>query len=186
MERYKIESRIHDIIVNSLNWLDASNLIWVFNQYCENVNYMDDYIYQIEEIDDLFCGCSPLEVLEKCAGINTNDDYVRFTIWGAESTNDPADWIDLDELADNITDDWDAYAGILEDARADYVDEITRIFELMDEIEEQKEDIKEMRGQIEAEEDAGAIEEIAEEMDEYEKGINEKEKEIFDLLEEME
>lgn len=48
----------------------------------------DDRYYQMEELDDLLSGLSPLEILEKVGrDFNYCDDFVQFGIYGMESSN---------------------------------------------------------------------------------------------------
>ena len=82
--------------------LSAYELVYMWNDYCDDVRYYDDRIYMMDELDDLFCGCSPTEILDKCSDIDTCDDFWKDTIYGAKSISNVEDEIDIDDLIDWI------------------------------------------------------------------------------------
>jgi hypothetical protein len=79
-----------------------SDLIEVWNEYCYNTGYMDDYI-EFNDPDEFLCGKKPSEVLEALylERYNPNDSYVVYTIYGyksfdyATSENSPVDISDI-------------------------------------------------------------------------------------------
>ena len=65
--------------------------VWMINEYLDDCNMMDDYIYSFDEFNDIMCGAEPLEILRMSyfGKINWNDDYFRFNGYGnIESVND--------------------------------------------------------------------------------------------------
>lgn len=89
-------------IGEELKALSAYELVYMWNDYCDDVRYYDDRIYMMDELDDLFCGCSPTEVLDKCRDVDTSDDFWKDTIYGVKSISDVEDEIDIDDLIDWI------------------------------------------------------------------------------------
>ena len=89
-----------DLYIDMVNELDSWN------------GYADDFrCYYMEELDDLFYGLKPTELLEKITSdFSVYDDYFYCSIWGIESTNDPAavyrDHTDAGEVLDNIIDNY--------------------------------------------------------------------------------
>lgn len=82
--------------------MDSEDLIEVWNEYCYNAGYMDDYI-EANDLDELLCGKKPSEVLDALylEHYNPNDSYVVYTIYGyksfdfATSENSPVDISDI-------------------------------------------------------------------------------------------
>ena len=65
--------------------------VWMINEYLSENNYMDDYIYSFDEIDDVLSGMQPFEIIRMAhfGTISFNDDYFRFNGYGnIESVND--------------------------------------------------------------------------------------------------
>lgn len=124
MERIDILEGMEEI-VRSMHDYD---IVAVHNDYCQRNNYMDDYIYNMEEFDDLFYGLSPLEVAEKIYGedFNPNDSYFIETIYGVESFDDPEDHAWIVEIAEYCY-DHDEDFGM--DEIRDYLDEIAEELE---------------------------------------------------------
>lgn len=59
MNRYE---RIKEI----LEGLDTDEIVRVHNEYCENCNSMDDYIYSMSDFDEIMEGQSPWEIARAC------------------------------------------------------------------------------------------------------------------------
>ena len=65
--------------------------VGMINEYLEDNNYMDDYIYSFDEIDDVLSGMQPFEIIRMAyfGSISWNDDYFRFNGYGnIETVND--------------------------------------------------------------------------------------------------
>lgn len=62
------------------NFMDAEwdkfDFIIAWNTRCEKQGYDEYMIFQMPEFDEFFCGCKPLEILDKVDdGFNPNDEY---------------------------------------------------------------------------------------------------------------
>ena len=53
-------------IMEVLNDLDAASLVRMWDDFCEADSRMDDYIYLMEEFDEIMSGQSPWEVARAC------------------------------------------------------------------------------------------------------------------------
>ena len=110
----------NELIMEALEDMSRSDLVCVWNEYCDANSYYDDRIEFMDSIDDLLCGLSPSRILELANGdFTVSDDYFRETIWGLESFNHPEDHIDLDDLADYILENEDSL----------YSDDLSSLFE---------------------------------------------------------
>ena len=56
----------YEKIKEFLEELDTVDIIMLHNQYCEESNNMDDYIYNMEEFDEIMQGMTPWEVARAC------------------------------------------------------------------------------------------------------------------------
>lgn len=67
-----------------LNDMDMSELVPIWNQYCEAVNYMDDMVESMDCFDELMSGKEPHEIAEMiCYGeFNYGDDWFAFNGYG--------------------------------------------------------------------------------------------------------
>jgi uncharacterized protein with von Willebrand factor type A (vWA) domain len=103
-----------------------------FNELIEELDawngYLgDDRYYNMDELDDLLYGKTPSEVIDMVTSdFNRCDNYVKFTIYGMESTDckDYSDYLDdnfIDEIIDNAN-------------HLDYIPD--EVQELLDELEE--------------------------------------------------
>ena len=109
-------------VLEMLRDMNDSDLVAVHNEYCDKVNYYDDKIYDMYEINDLLYDRSPLEIITDARDVDANDNYIRYNGYGnLESTDCPDDWIDLDEIADYIVENDDA---LRNDDIRDLLDEI--------------------------------------------------------------
>lgn len=77
-----LKNRIEAVLRNDLH---TDELVRLHNQYCEDNNYYDDYIDRMSDIDDLYSGLKPSEILDRFEGVNTNDEYYIMGIYGAQS-----------------------------------------------------------------------------------------------------
>ena len=122
-------------VLEMLRDMDDYELVAIHNEYCDEVNYVDDRIYSMGEFDELYCmdGKSPLDVIRDAfnGSFNPNDDWFRWNGYGnLESTDRPEDWMDLDDIADYIVENDEDFDN--DDLR-----------DLMDEIEEENEEEEE-------------------------------------------
>lgn len=59
MTRYE---EIKEVLEN----MDTTEIIEIHNAYCEATNSMDDYIYSMEDFDEIMSGKNPLEIARCC------------------------------------------------------------------------------------------------------------------------
>lgn len=98
----------------------------------------DDRMYSMDELDDLFCGCKVSDFAEKIGRhFDFRDDYIIFTIYGIESTDEtPAEHYrslyDNGEILDNLRD----YNGRIDISWID--SELADIIDELDEIQDEE------------------------------------------------
>ena len=121
-----------DEVMEMLKDMSDDDLVAVHNEYCEKVNYYDDMIYYMEELDELLHDMTPLEILSETRDVDSNDIWIHYNGYGnLESTYFPKDWMYLDDIADYIVENDDA---LHNDDIRNLLDEI-----LLEEIEEEEE-----------------------------------------------
>jgi hypothetical protein len=92
-------------VLDHLNDLSNDELVRAHDQYCENSNDPDNEIYYN---DEEFFNTFFSQVMDAVRAIaygkyNYADEFVKFNGYAnLETTNDPADWIDLSEIAEDI------------------------------------------------------------------------------------
>ena len=90
-------------IIEVLEEMATDELIAVYNEYAD-INRYEKILHN--DIDEILCGCTPLEVyraLDSCW--NPTDDYAIFNGYGmleSFSECDVLDYIYIDEIADHI------------------------------------------------------------------------------------
>lgn len=128
MSQDELENEIRSCIDN----MDASDLVWLWNEYCDNNNYSDDKIYMMSDFDELESNSTPLEIAKLIEGndFRTGDEYFAYTIYGAESFDSPEEFksFDADYLARYIVRNEDSLGNdeiqdILDSANEDEEDE---------------------------------------------------------------
>lgn len=130
----------------------------LYCEYCENANYCDDMPERVDDIDELFDGMKPLEILDKLKGLNTSWDYFCFNGYG-----NVEEWEGIDYVSDVV--DY-----IIENEDALYNDDIQEVLDKYSETEElyiEKEDFDKVVHELESQEIA------------YEYDENETELKIF-------
>ena len=89
------EERIEAII----DEMEDSELVGLWNVYCEHYGYDDDRIYYMGDIDELYHGVSVREFLSDLSDdFRIGDDYFKYGVFGIESFDDVYDVIDADDL----------------------------------------------------------------------------------------
>lgn len=102
--REELESLLED--------LDIEDLVAVHNEYCEGANYMDDWCYNMCELDEILSGATPTEIINSLnSDFNTNDGYFYYDGYANLSS---FSWygdspIDVTAIADYILDDGDDF-----------------------------------------------------------------------------
>lgn len=86
--------------------ISESELMYIWNQYCEEVKYDDDMVYYMYELDDFWSGRSPLAIIRDTQNneFDANDEFFRFRWFGLDSSSDLFDFVEFDDLANYIYD----------------------------------------------------------------------------------
>ena len=128
-------------VLEMLRDMDDWKLVGIHNEYCDKVNYVDDRIYAMDELNELYSDKAPLTILLDAynGAFNPNDDWFRWNGYGnLESTDRPVDdWIEIDDIADYIIENDDA---LYNDDIRDLLDEIEAENEEEEEEEEEDEE----------------------------------------------
>lgn len=98
------EERKIEMIIECLEGILDCELIEVHNNYCINQTCMEDYIYSMEELNEVVQGTAS-EVLRQIdhEDFNLDDEYFIDTIYGYRSfTYDFDSYIDFERLAEYI------------------------------------------------------------------------------------
>ena len=123
------EERKYEILKEKMDeycWNDWE-LVSLWNEYCEKNNYYDDRIFSMDEFNELYSGCSPLEILDAVdRDFNTNDDWFKCGIYGCESFDYISDSIDMDSVIEYIIDNDD---NLYDDTIQSFLDEIEELEE---------------------------------------------------------
>lgn len=70
-------------IVDYLNDIEDSELVAIHNEFIQCMRYDEDWIYSMEELDDIWAGRKPLEILNDVSDdFNPNHDWVKFNGYG--------------------------------------------------------------------------------------------------------
>lgn len=95
-----------ETLVDILQNLDDAQIVDVWNEYCDAIDYTDDRIYGMYELDEMFYGQTAHELLDALSDdFSGRDDWMRYTIYGLESFSNPFDKIDIEDLAVWIADE---------------------------------------------------------------------------------
>lgn len=94
------EEKVREAINDLAEWKQVN--LW--NERCENYNYMDDYIYN-NDPDELMYGKKPSDILSTVDmnSYSLNDDWACYTSYGWASfgwLNDKSSPFDIDELVE--------------------------------------------------------------------------------------
>ncbi len=130
-------------IMEVLQELDTCDLVRMWNDFCEEDSRMDDYIYLMEEFDDIMAGKEPWEIARACFyghEFCPAHDYFWFNGYGnLESADFPCEELEscpiyLSEMAAYIMDNDEDFDN---DELREVLDEMTME---LDEDEEEEED----------------------------------------------
>lgn len=95
--------QLKDLIEDILNDLSNSDIVQLWNEYCDKNNYMENFIFPMDELEGY------LEIAEKTAYdvITGNvidwdcfcyqEDWFIESIWGLKSSDSPWDLVDFDD-----------------------------------------------------------------------------------------
>lgn len=98
---------LKDRIKEYLENLGGSELATLWDDYCDYSNYTDDYVYDMDMIDEMFSDYSPMDILQRAfyGDFNPSHDYFKFNGYANLESSDYVDeLISIDDLADSIID----------------------------------------------------------------------------------
>lgn len=103
-----------ELVENAIEMLETDGELFVdmIDELDSWDGFADGYkVYNMCELDDLFCDCKVSEFLNMLADdFNLNDDYFADTIYGLESIADKEDYyrdnFDCGEVLDNVIDNY--------------------------------------------------------------------------------
>lgn len=106
------------MIAATLAAMDEWELVSMWNEYTQAIQDYDSEIFPMEELDDLLYGKKPSEIIELLTkDFDYRENWLRFSIWGMESSDCARGWMDMSEMIDYI----------LENADCLYNDDIRQI-----------------------------------------------------------
>ena len=115
-----------EIIENAVDNLNESDLMYIWNEYCDYNNYYEDKVYYVSELDELCYGMKPTEIISRYGDL---DSFEYFTdgVY-TEGSNDLLDLIDYGALIDYIIDNEEDFdnsdiADALEEIEEEYDDD---------------------------------------------------------------
>jgi len=117
------------------NWVENEasddDLIQIVNEVNSYNGNLEEYCcYEVEMLNEFFCDTKPTDLLQKLASdFDINTDYIKFTIYGVESTT-------LEDMVDEIKN----YAEDIAEAIEDVLDDIYLPSELEEALEEAEEE----------------------------------------------
>ena len=88
-----------------LEYMDEAELLHAWQIRCDEFNYMDDEIFHMDDFNELMNGFEPIYISMRIfyGDFSPNHDFFKFNGYGnLESSNYLSDFIDLEELADEI------------------------------------------------------------------------------------
>ena len=116
------------------NWIENEasdeDLIQIVNEVNSYNGHLEEYCcYEVEMLNEFFCDTKPTDLLQKLASdFDINTDYIKFSIYGVESTT-------LEDMVDEIKN----YAEDIAEEIEDVLDDIYLPSELEEALEEAKE-----------------------------------------------
>lgn len=121
-------------IKEAITDLDDGEKVALWNEYCEAINYYDDYI-EYNDIDELLCGLKPSEIINR-VDMENYREYDRFCaydgsgeLYSFDYADDEDSPFDLDSVAQWIYDNEDACGYLDEDDISDHFDAINFVDE---------------------------------------------------------
>lgn len=100
----------YEKIKSALDEMSTAELVNVYNAYCDAANYMDDYIYNMDEFDEIMSGQTPWEIA-RCAYYGDfcpAHDYFWFNGYANLCSADyPPDIISIEDIAQYVDDNND-------------------------------------------------------------------------------
>ncbi len=99
-----------EAIKNYLDELSVSELVALNNEYCSAINDRDSQVSSMNDFDDAFYNCRPLELVRMLDGnFSADDDYFYIDNYGEIcSADNPLDVISIYDIAEYIDDNNDS------------------------------------------------------------------------------
>lgn len=95
----ELEEELEDTIKFDL---DNDELVWLWNDYCDENNYNDYRVYLTEELDELCFDMKPTDIIHTYGECDGYDYYTEDIGSGIHCSNEVIDLIEVDELVDYI------------------------------------------------------------------------------------
>lgn len=98
-----LNERLFDVITD----MDDYELVSLYNEYCDNVGYYDDRIYDMDEFDELMDGYSATDLAKRIffGDFNPNDSYFTFDGYGnLKSISYVTDEVCVSDIVEHIID----------------------------------------------------------------------------------
>ena len=100
----EIRKQIENLVTDTINNMSDSEMINLWNEYCDNNRYYDDRIEYFDEgvFNDLMSGKTPWEIYQIIdnSDISYNDDYCHYDGYELNTFSDVYDSIDIDNLVE--------------------------------------------------------------------------------------
>ena len=98
----EIRRQIEDLVFDTINNMNDSEMIDLWNEYCSDNGYYDDRIEYFDEgvFNDLMAGKTPYEIYQIIdnSDISFFDDYCHYDGYELNTFSDVYDSIDIDDL----------------------------------------------------------------------------------------
>lgn len=96
-------------LIDLLKAMDDSELVYLHNDYCQNVNRFDDEIFSIDMFDEIMQGLDPFTLACRVAYGDFNGGYEYFKFNGYGNIQSICKWdvdryVDIDEIIEYIID----------------------------------------------------------------------------------
>ena len=102
----EIRKQIEDLVFDTINNMNDSEMIDLWNEYCSDNGYYDDRIEYFDEgvFNDLMAGKTPYEIYQIIdnSDISFFDDYCRYDGYELNTFTDIYDSIDIENLVEWI------------------------------------------------------------------------------------
>lgn len=98
-----IEEQVHQ--------LSREEFVDIWNEFCDSNNTPDDFIYRMDEFNDMFKDVLPADIADMvaCGNFNVNDDYFVVSYNCVKSDCEPSYLVNDYELVDDIDENTEFY-----------------------------------------------------------------------------
>lgn len=109
-------------VLNILECMDSSDLVYIHNEYCESSNYLDDRIYEFYELDDLCYNMTPTEIINTYGELS-GCDYFTANVYIEPC--EPYTYVDCKDIAKFCIDNEDClYNTEIQDIIDEYLESL--------------------------------------------------------------